>query len=185
MRNRRIIEDPCPSGETTPDLKPLPSSLKYTFLDHQCANPMIISLQLDKDQEERLLEVLRGRKEAIGWSLSDLKGIDPSWCTHRIFLEEDSRPSKKAQRRLNSKVWDAVKDEILKWLNTGIIYLISDSPWVSLVHVVPIKAGIILTTNDKGEELQMHLPTKWRICIDYWKLNAATKNDHFPLPFID
>ena len=117
--------------------------------------------------------------------MSDLKGIDPSLCTHRIFLEEDSRPSREAQRRLNPKVWDDVKDEILKWLNTGIIYPISDSPWVSPMHVVPKKAGIILTTNDTGKEIQTRLPTKWRVCIDYRKLNATTKKDHFPLPFID
>ena len=117
--------------------------------------------------------------------MSDLKGIDPSLCTHRILIEEDSRPSREAQRRLNPKVWDVVKDEILKWLNAGIIYPISDSPWVSPVHVVPKKAGITVMTNDKGEELQTRLPTKWRICIDYQKLNAATKKDHFPLPFID
>ena len=91
-----LEDDPFPSSETTPDLKSLPSTLKYAFLDHQCANPVIISSQLEKDQEERLLEVLRGRKKAIGWSLSDLKGIDPSLCTHRIFLEEDSRPSREA-----------------------------------------------------------------------------------------
>ena len=83
---------------------------------------MIKSSQLDEDQEERLLAVLRGRKEAIGWNLSDLKGIDPSLCTHRIFLEEDSRPSREAQRQLNPKVWDAIKDEILKWFNAGLIF---------------------------------------------------------------
>ena len=119
-------DDPFPSRETTLELKLLPSMLKYAFLDHHCANPLIISSQLDQDQEERLLAVLRGRKEEIRWKLSDLKGIDPSLCTHRIFLEEDSRPSREAQRRLNPKVWDAVKDEILKWLNTGIIYPISN-----------------------------------------------------------
>ena len=106
------------------------------------------------------MAVLRGRKEAIGWNLSDLKGIDPSLYTHRIFLEEDSRPSREAQRWLNPKVWDAVKDEILKWLNACIIYPISDSPCVSPVHVVPKKAGITVTTNDKGKELQTRLPTK-------------------------
>ena len=53
------------------------------------------------------------------------------------------------------------------------------------MHVVPKKAGITVTTNEKGKEIQMHLPTKWRVCIDYRKLNAATKKDHFPLPFID
>ena len=178
-------DDPFPSSKTAPELKPLPSTLKYAFLDHHCANRDIISLQLDQDQEERLLAVLQGRKEAIGWNLSDLKGIDPSLCTRHIFLEEDSRPSREAQRWLNPKVWDAVKDEILKWLNVGIIYLISDSPWVSLMHVIPKKVGITVMTNDKGEELQMRLPTKRRVCIDYWKLNAATKKDHFPLPFID
>ena len=115
----------------------------------------------------------------------DLKGIDPSLCTHRIFLEDDSRPSREAQRRLNPKVWDAVKDEILKWLNAGIIYPISDSPWVSPVHVVPKKAVITVMTNDKGEELHTRLPTKWRVCINYRKVNAATKKDHFSLPFID
>ena len=72
--------------------------------------------------------------------------------------------SREAQRRLNPKVWDAVKDEILKWVNASIIYPTSDSPWVSPVHVVPKKAGITVSTNDKGEELQMHLPTKWRVC---------------------
>ena len=146
-------DDPFPSSETARELKLLPSMLKYAFLDHHCANLFIISSQLDQDQQERLLAVLWGRKEAIGWNLSNLKEIDPSLCTHCIFLEEDSRPSREAQRQLNSKVWDAAKDEILKWLNASIIYPISDSPWVSPVHVVPKKAGITVTTNDKGEEL--------------------------------
>ena len=106
-------------------------------------------------------------------------------CTHCIFLEEDCRPSREAQRWLNPKVWDAIKDEILKWLHAGIIYPISDSPWVSLVHVVAKKAGIIVTTNDNDKEIQMCLSTKWRVCIDYQKLKAATKKDHFPLPFIE
>ena len=80
---------------------------------------------------------------------------------------------------------DAVKDKTLKWLNAGIIYPISDSPWVNPMHVIPKKTGITLRTNDKGEELQTRLPTKWRVCIDYRKLNATTKKDRVPLPFID
>ena len=90
-----------------------------------------------------------------------------------------------AQRRLNPKVWEVVKEEILKWLIAEIIYPISDSQWVSLVHVVPKKAGVTVIVNDKGKEIQTRLPTKWRVCIDYQKLNVATKKDHFPLPFID
>ena len=78
-----------------------------------------------------------------------------------------------------------MKEEILKWLKAEIIYPISDSQWVSLVHVVPKKAGVTVTTNEKGEEIQTRQPTKWRVCIDYQKLNFATKKDHFPLSFID
>ena len=78
-----------------------------------------------------------------------------------------------------------MKKEILKWLNAKIIYPISDSQWVSPVHIVPKKAGVMVTVNDKGEEIQMRLPRKWRVCINYRKLNAATKKDHFPLLFID
>ena len=83
----------------------------------------------------------------------DLKGLDPSLCTHCIFLEDESRPIREAQRRLNPKVWEAVKKEILKWLNTEIIYPISDSQWVSLMYVVPKKARVTVMTNEKGKEI--------------------------------
>ncbi|CAA7405270.1 unnamed protein product [Spirodela intermedia] len=174
-----LLDDP------TGELKPLPSTLKYAFLDSQQVKPVIISSQLNEEQEKRLLDVLRRNEQAIGWTLADLRGLDPSLCTHRIFLEDESRPVREAQRRLNPKVWEAVKEEILKWLNAEIIYPISDSQWVSPVHVVPKQARVTVTVNDKGEEIQTRLPTKWRVCIDYRKLNAATKKDHFPLPFID
>ena len=114
----------------------------------------------------------------------DLKGLDPSLCTHRIFLKDESRLVREAQRRLNLKVWEAVKEEILKWLNEEIIYPISDSQWVSPVHVVLKKAGVMVTTNKKGKEIQTRLPTKRRVYIDYRKLNSTTKKDHFPLLFI-
>ena len=174
-----------PMDEPTLELKTLPSTLKYAFLDEEKAKLVIISSKLDLKQEEQLLEVLRKKKEAIRWTLTDLKGLDPSICTHRIFLEDESRPVREAQRRLNPRVWEAVKEEILKWLNMEIIYPISDSQWVSPVHVVSKKAGVTVTANEKGEEIQTRLPTKWRVCIDYRKLNSATKKDHFPLPFID
>ena len=173
-----------PMDEPTLELKTLPSTLKYAFLDDEKAKPVIISSKLDMKQEEQLLEVLRKNKEAIGWTLTDLKGLNPSLCTHRIFLEDESRPVKEAQRRLNARVWEAIKEEILKWRNAEIIYPISKSQWVSPVHVVRKKAGVPVTTNKKGEEIQTRLPTKWRVYIDYQKLNFATKQDHFPLPFI-
>ena len=117
--------------EPTLELQTLPSTLKYTFLDEEKAKPVIISSRLDTKQEEQLLEVLRKNKEAIGWTLTILKGLDPSLCTHRIFLEDESRPVREAQRRLNPRVWEALKEEILKWLNAEIIYPISDRQWVS------------------------------------------------------
>ena len=174
-----------PMDEPSLELKTLPSTLKYAFLDEEKAKPVIILSKLDMKQEEQLLKLLRQNEEAIGWTLTDLKGLDPSLCTHRIFLEDESKPVREAQRRLNSKVWEAVKEEILKWLNAEIVYPISDSQWMSLVHVVLKKARVTVTTNEKGEEIQTCLPTKWRVCIDYQKLNSVTKKDHFPLPFID
>ena len=114
---------------------------------------MIISSQLNEEQEKRLLDVLRRNEQAICWTLAYFRGLDPSLCTHRIFLEHESRPVREAQRRLNPKVWEAVKEEILKWLNAEIIYPISDSQWVSPVHIVPKKAGVMVTMNDKGEEI--------------------------------
>ena len=99
---------------------------------------MIISSQLNEDQEKRLLDVLRRNEQAIGWTLEDLRGLDPSLCTHRIFLEDESRPVRETQRRLNPRVWEAVKEEILKWLNAEIIYPISDSQWISPLHRLPV-----------------------------------------------
>ena len=128
---------------------------------------------------------MRWNKQAIGWTLANLRGLDPSLCTHHIFLEGESRPVRESQRWLNPKVWEVVKEEILKWLNAEIIYPISYSQWVSPVHVVPKKVGVIVTVNEKGEEIQMRLSIKWPECINYRKLNVATKKDHFPLPFID
>ena len=142
-----------PMDEPTLELKTLSSTLKYAFLDEEKEKPVIISSKLDTKQEEQLLEVLRKNKEAIGWTLTDLKGLDPSLCTHRIFLEDESRPVRVAQRWLNPRVWEAKKEEILKWLNAEIIYPISDSQWVSLVHAVSKKAGVTFTMNEKGKEI--------------------------------
>ena len=87
--------------EPTLELKTLPSTLKYAFLDEEKARPVIILSKLDVKQEKQLLHVLRWKEDAIGWTLMDLKGLDPSLCTHRIFLEDESRPVREAQRQLN------------------------------------------------------------------------------------
>jgi len=80
---------------------------------------------------------------------------------------------------------EAMKMEILKLLDNGIIYPISDSQWVSPVHAVPKKASFTVVENEHRKLVQTRLPTKIRICIDYQKLNTATRKDHIPLPYIE
>ncbi|XP_059650641.1 uncharacterized protein LOC132296454 [Cornus florida] len=124
---------PIPSLECPPELelKQLPSHMKYAFLGPDCTLPVIISAKLSNVQEEKLLEVLANHREAIGWSVADLKGIDPLVCMHRIFLEEDSKPSREAQR----------------------------SQWVSPIQVVPKKSGITVVENSEGTLLPQRTTT--------------------------
>ena len=104
---------------------------------------------------------------------------------HKILLNDDAKTSVEQQRRLNPVMKDIVTKEVLKWLNTGFIYAISDSLWVSLVHVVPKKGGFTVIRNERNKLIPTRTVTGWRVCIDYKKLNTATRKDHFPLPFID
>jgi hypothetical protein len=104
---------------------------------------------------------------------------------HQIHLEDEAKPTRDAQRRLNPHMKEAVKKEVLKLLDVGIIYPISDSQWVSPVQVVPKKSGITVVKNEDEELIPTRITTGWRVCIDYRRLNKVTKKDHFPLPFID
>ena len=125
----------------SPERKPLPEPLQYAFLGENETYPVIVSSLLTSSQLDKLLRVLREHKSAIGWSISDLKGISPSICMHKIRLEESCKPSVQNQRRLNPPMQEVVKKEVLKWLDNGIVYAISDSCWVSPVQVVPKKGG--------------------------------------------
>ena len=166
-------------------MKELPSHLKYEFLEPKKRKPVIISATLTEFEEKKLLEILRKYKEAIAWSIEDLKGISPSICMHKILLNDNAKTSIEHQRRLNPVMKEVVRKEVLKWLNAGFIYAILDSSWVSPVHVVPKKGGFIVIRNEKNELIPTRTVTGWRVCIDYRKLNTATRKDHFPLPFID
>ena len=103
------------------ELKLLPSHLKYAFLGVEETFPVIISSSLDSDQENKILEILRTHKTAIGWTIVDIKGMSPLICTHRIHLEEDVKPSRQPQRKLNQIMKDMVKKEVLKLLDVGVL----------------------------------------------------------------
>ncbi|KAJ9555511.1 hypothetical protein OSB04_010125 [Centaurea solstitialis] len=167
------------------DLKPLPPNLKYAFLGDDSTYPVIVSSSLSSSQLDKLLNVLRKYRSVLAYSIDDIKGISPSFCTHRILLNDEHASSIEHQRRLNPNMKEVVQKEVLKLLKSGIIYPISDSPWVSPVQVVPKKGGMTVIKNDRGELISTRPVTGWRMCIDYRKLNLATRKDHFPLPFID
>nr|GEU86315.1 reverse transcriptase domain-containing protein [Tanacetum cinerariifolium] len=110
---------------------------------------VIIAKDLSVDKKSALIKVLKSKKQAIAWKLTDIKGIDPEFCSHKILLEEDYAPK------------------------------------VSPIHCVPKNGGMTVVTNDENELVPKRLVTGWRVCIDYRKLNEATRKDHFPLPFMD
>ncbi|KAK1693057.1 hypothetical protein QYE76_009754 [Lolium multiflorum] len=107
--------------------------------------------KLSEFEEERLLEILKKHRGAIGYTLDDLKGISPSICQHAINMEDDAKPVVEHQRRLIPKMKDVVRNEVLRLLEAGIIYPIADSRWVSPVHCVPKKGGMTVVPNDNDE----------------------------------
>ena len=105
------------------------------------------------------METLRKYKKAIAWSIEDLKEISPSICMHKILSEENARTSIEYQRRLNPVMKEVVRKEVLKLLNVGFIYAISNSPWVSPVHMVPKKGGFTVIRNEKNELIPTRIVT--------------------------
>eukprot|EP00253_Pinus_taeda_P021045 PITA_21045 len=126
-----------------------------------------IGTHLDSSQEEKLIQLLREYQKAFAWDYTDMHGIHPETCTHHIYIDNNVKPVRQPQRRMNPMLQDIVREELHKLLRVNFIYPISDSQWVSPLVVVPKKNG------------------KWRICVDYRQLNKATLKDYFPLPFID
>ena len=109
------------------DLKPLPAELKYAYLEEHGQCPVVISSLLSTLQENSLLDILKENKQAIGWKITDLKGISSAVCTHHIYLEEEAKSVRQPQRRLNPHMQEVVCAEVLKLLQGGIIYPISNS----------------------------------------------------------
>nr|GEW12374.1 reverse transcriptase domain-containing protein [Tanacetum cinerariifolium] len=156
-------------------LKYLPPHLEYAFLEGDDKLSVIIAKDLSVEEKTALITVLKSHKRAIAWKLSDIKGIDLEFCTHKIIIEEDFKSAVQHQRRVNPKIYDVIKQEVIKLLEAGLIYPISDSPWVSPVHCVPKKGGFTVVKNKDNELIPTRLVTSWRVCIDYRKLNEATR----------
>ncbi|GJQ95881.1 DNA-directed DNA polymerase [Tanacetum coccineum] len=125
--------------EKKPELKNLPQHLEYAYLHGDKSFPIIISSELSEKEKISLLQVLEKRKGSITWKMLDIKEISPSYCTHKILMEDDYKPVIQPERRLNPKVQDVVKNKFVKLLDSWLIYLISDSSWVSPIHIVPKK----------------------------------------------
>jgi hypothetical protein len=163
------------------ELKPLSDTLKYKYLDPSESLPVIILSDLDDGQKLELLNVLRKHKEAIRWSIGDIKGISPAVIMHKIHLEENAKTSRELQKHLNPAMQEVVRAEVIKLLDARIIYPISDCKWVSLIHVVPKKARITVIKSEDNELVPTRVQSGWRVFIDYIKLNSITRKNHFPL----
>ncbi|GJQ98726.1 hypothetical protein Tco_0009865 [Tanacetum coccineum] len=157
---------------TEVELKDLPPHLEYAFLEGDNKLPVIIAKDLSVGEKAALIKVLQSHKRAIAWKLSDIKGINPEFYTHKILMEEDYTPAVQHQRRVNPKIHDVIKKEVEKLLNAGLIYPISDSPWVSPVHCVPKKGGFTVVENEKNELIPTRLVTGWRDCPDCERLSC-------------
>nr|GEY30534.1 reverse transcriptase domain-containing protein [Tanacetum cinerariifolium] len=144
------------------ELKDLPPHLEYAFLEGENKLPIIIAKELGDEEKSALIKVLKSHKRAIAWKLSNIQGINPKFCTHKILMKENHKPVVQHQRRVNPKIHDVIKKEVEKLLDAGLIYPISDSSWVSPVHCVPKKGGFTVVANEENELIPTRLVTGWR-----------------------
>nr|GEX44872.1 hypothetical protein [Tanacetum cinerariifolium] len=139
------------------ELKDLPPHLEYAFLEGDDKLPVIIAKDLSVEEKAALIKVLKTHKRAIAWKLSDIKGINSKFFTNKILMEDDFKPTVQHERRSLGKP---------RTLRTK-------------------KGGFTIVENEENELTPTRLVTGWQVCIDYCKLNEATRKDHFPLPFMD
>nr|GEX59664.1 reverse transcriptase domain-containing protein [Tanacetum cinerariifolium] len=131
-KDLKVVEPKNQSFDDEPpevELKEFPPHLEYAFLGENKKWPVIIAKDLNVNEKTALINVLKSRKKEISWKLTDIRGIDPKFCSHKILLEEDFSPKVQSQRKVNPKIHDVIKNEVKKLLDAGLIYPISDSPW--------------------------------------------------------
>ncbi|GKB59415.1 reverse transcriptase domain-containing protein [Tanacetum coccineum] len=177
-----LVKEIHPSTEKQPPkLKELPSHLEYAFLNNNQEFPVIISSLLNSLEKESLLKVLTQHKAALAWKVADIKGINPSFCTHKILMEDNFNPVVQPQRRLKPKVQDVVKAKIVKLLDSGLIYTISDSRSVIPIHVVPKKGEFTIEIKDKKGTENLDGDHLSRLKNPYLEtLNEEAIRDSFP-----
>nr|GFC29244.1 reverse transcriptase domain-containing protein [Tanacetum cinerariifolium] len=160
-KDLKVVEPKTQSSEEDEppkvELKELPPHLEYAFLGNNGEWPVIIAKDLSSNEKTDLINILKTQKKAIAWKLTDIKGIDPKFCLHKILLEEEHSPKVQSQRRPLGESHSLCAEE--GWHDRQ--------------------------KNDKNELVPTRLVTGWRVCIDYRKLNEATRKDYFPLPFMD
>nr|GFA17707.1 reverse transcriptase domain-containing protein [Tanacetum cinerariifolium] len=153
-KDLKVVEPKNQSSDDEPlevELKEFPPHLEYAFLGENEKWPVIIAKDLNVNEKTALINVLKSRKKAIAWRLTDIRGIDPEFCSHKILLEEDFSPK----------------------------------PLGKSCPLCTPKGGMTVIKNDENELVPTRLVTGWRVCIDYRKLNEATRKDHFTLTFMD
>nr|GEX63405.1 hypothetical protein [Tanacetum cinerariifolium] len=160
--NKSSIDEP-PEFE----LEDLPPYLKYVFLEDDDKLPLIIMKDLSMEEKTALITVLKSHKQAIARKLSDIKGIDPEFCTYKILMEEDFEPTVQHQRRVNPKIHNVIKQEVLKLLDAGLIYSIPDSPWFLWVFLNSHRS-------ERSGENHIHLPIQnvYLPSHAFWAINA-------------
>nr|GEW34584.1 reverse transcriptase domain-containing protein [Tanacetum cinerariifolium] len=164
--DKSLIDEP-PEVE----LKDLPPHLEYIFLEGDDKLPVIIAKDLSVEEKTALMTVLKSHKQAIAWKLFDIKRIDPEFYTHKILMEEDFEPAIQNQRRVNPKIHDVIKQEVLKLLDAGLIYPLSYSPWVFLNS----------HRSERSRENHIHLPIQ-NVCLPphaFLAMQCTGEKSHF------
>ncbi|GJW87153.1 reverse transcriptase domain-containing protein [Tanacetum coccineum] len=154
------------------------------------AKGIILNILNQEESLHKIILVLENKINSFARTVFEILGTkEKEQLLKKYELADKQLPylleSDAIARRVNLKIHEVIKAKVIKLLDAGLIYPISDSPWVSPVHIVPKKGGMTVVTNDNNELIPTRLVTGWRVCIDYQKLNDATCKDHFPLPFID
>ncbi|XP_022014263.1 uncharacterized protein LOC110913749 [Helianthus annuus] len=173
------------SDESTPveippplELKVLPSHLEYAFLGEKPSMPVIISSKLTEEEKARLIEVLREHSDAIAWRLSDIKGISPTFCTHRILMEDVFKPVVQPQRRLNPNMQEVVKKEVMKLLESGLIYPISDLAWDMVESSIEVFMDDFSVYGSSFDQCLTNLERMLKRCVET-KLMLNWEKCHF------